>query len=172
MTAPRDRNMRNLSRRNFLKIAGAGGATLALAACAAPVAAPAGDAGEAAVPSLEGQKIKVLLSDFSFSQFIDEQSPAFTEMTGIEVEVERVTFPILLDQSEIELSSGSANYDVMWQVFIKAQRWMRAGWSTALDEYIAALQLRHDRLHPVHGRRHDLGRRDLRHPLPGRVHSR
>ena len=42
----------------------------------------------------------------------------------------------MLDQSEIELSSGSANYDAMWQVFIKAQRWMRAGWSTALDDYI------------------------------------
>ena len=138
MTASEDRNKRPLRRRDFLKMVGVGGATIALAACAAPVAAPAGDTGEAAAPSLEGQRIKALLSDFLFSQYLDEHSPEFTEMTGIEVEVERVTFPILLDQAEIELSSGSSNYDIMWQVFIKAQRWMRAGWSTALDEYITA----------------------------------
>jgi len=138
MNATDNRSKRPLRRRDFLKLVGAGGATVALAACAAPVAAPAGDTGEAAAPSLAGQKIKALLSDFFFSQYIDEQSPVFTENTGIEVEVERVTFPIMLEQSEIELSSGSSNYDVLWQVFIKAQRWMRAGWSAALDDYIAA----------------------------------
>ena len=46
---------------------------MVLAACAQPVAAPAAETGEVAeaAPSLEGQKIKVLLSDFSFSRFID-----------------------------------------------------------------------------------------------------
>ena len=137
MTKSMDRIRRGLTRRDFLKMTGATGATIALAACAAPSGAPAAESGEAAPVSLEGESIKVLLSDFNFSRFIAEQTDEFTDNTGIEVETELVTFPILLDQSEIELSSGSANYDAMWQVFIKAQRWMRAGWSTALDDYIA-----------------------------------
>lgn len=130
-----------LSRRAFLKMVGAGGAALGagalLAACnpqafQVPAAAPQGEA----PASLSGTAIKALLSDFPFSHFLDEMSAEFTDQSGIEVEIEFVTFPVLLEQSEIELSSGSANFDVMWQIFIKAQRWMRAGWSTPLDDYV------------------------------------
>lgn len=145
MTTQKDANKKDIKRRDFLKMIGAGGAAAMLASCAQPTEAPQAEqpvAPEAteeitdAMP-LKGTKIKVLLSDFNFSRFIADNTAEFTEQTGIEVETELVTFPILLEQSEIELSSGSSNYDAMWQVFIKAQRWMRAGWSTALDDYIA-----------------------------------
>jgi ABC-type glycerol-3-phosphate transport system substrate-binding protein len=148
MTTQNDGKKKDVKRRDFLKMVGAGSAAAVLAACAQPTEAPTEAPAEPAAPEkteeveagmpLKGTKIKVLLSDFNFSRFIDEKKGEFTEQTGVEVETEIVTFPILLEQSEIELSAGSANYDVMWQVFIKAQRWMRAGWSTPLDDYIKA----------------------------------
>jgi multiple sugar transport system substrate-binding protein len=148
MTTEKDEKKKDVKRRDFLKMMGAGSAAAVLAACAQPTEAPTEAPAEPEEPAapeeevevgqpLAGTKLKILLSDFNFSRFLEEKSSEFTEATGIEVEHEIVTFPILLEQSEIELSSGSANYDVMWQVFIKAQRWMRAGWSTALDDYIA-----------------------------------
>ena len=133
-------NNNRVGRRDFLKMVGASSAALGagtlLAGCA-PSAPGAASQQVEAPASLSGTKIKVLLSDFSFSRFLGDTVPEFTEQTGIEVEIEYVTFPILLEQSEIELSSGSSNFDVMWQIFIKAQRWMRAGWSTPLDDYVA-----------------------------------
>ncbi|MCK4898019.1 MAG: twin-arginine translocation signal domain-containing protein, partial [Anaerolineales bacterium] len=107
----------SISRRDFIRVAGLAGASASLAACAQPTPEPEQPAeGEApaeveAPMPLKGTKIKVLLSDFNFSRFLDEKAPEFTEATGIEVEAEIVTFPILLEQSEIELSSGSSNYD-------------------------------------------------------------
>ena len=140
---------KQLGRRDFLKFIGAGGAALGsgalLAACAAPetpaVATEAPQASETqpvevAMP-LKGTKIRALLNDFPFTTYVVSKLPEFTKLTGIEVEPEVVAWPVLLEQTEVELSSGSSNYDIMIQIFIKAQRFMRAGWCAPLDDFIA-----------------------------------
>ncbi len=131
-----------LNRRDFLKAAGMAGAAAAITACQptenvpAPVDDPVEEPVEVGQP-LKGTTIKAFLNDFPYTHFIIENLAEFTEETGIEVDTEVVAWPVLLDQSEIELAAGSDNYDVMIQVFIKAQRWMRAGWSAPLDDFIA-----------------------------------
>ena len=136
---------RSPSRRDFLRLIGVAGAATAatplLNACAPPQAQPttapqATEKVEVGMP-LKGTRIKALLNDLSYQTYIKDHISEFTALTGIEADVEIVAFPVLLEQGEIELSSGSSNYDVTIQIFIKAQRWMRAGWSAPLDDFIA-----------------------------------
>ena len=140
---------KKLNRREFLRLSGLTGVATLLGACA-PAATPTEEpkpaatekveeptkAPEVAMP-LKGTKIKALLNDIAYMNFITGLIPEFEEQTGIEVDFELLAWPVMLEQAEIELSSGSDAYDVMPQVFIKTQRWMRAGWSTPLDEYVA-----------------------------------
>ncbi len=137
---------KNLNRREFLRLTGLAGVGAAMAACAqattepteAPKAEPTvAEVVEAPMP-LKGTKIKTLMHDDTHMNFIADHIPEFTALTGIEVEPTIVAWPVLLDQEEVELSSGSSNYDVMWMIFIKAQRWSRAGWTTPLDDLVAA----------------------------------
>ena len=147
MSSPHKSNKMQLGRRDFLKVIGAGGAALGtgalLAACgtpetAAPEAPQSSETQPVEVPMpLKGTKIRALLNDFPFTTYVVSKLAEFTQLTGIEVESEVVAWPVLLEQTEIELSSGSSNYDVMIQIFIKAQRFMRAGWSAPLDDFIA-----------------------------------
>ena len=133
-------NEKKVTRRSFIKLAGATSAASVLAACSGNNASVGTEEGSSEVPEnvtpLKGTKLKVLLNDFPYMHYLTGRLDEFTEQTGIEVDWEMVAWPVLLEQSEIELSSGSDTYDVMIQVFIKAQRWMRAGWSHPLDEYI------------------------------------
>ncbi|HKJ26680.1 MAG TPA: extracellular solute-binding protein [Anaerolineales bacterium] len=135
---------KKISRRDFIKLASASGAASMLAACGGNNTANNNMDNNAAnneipenVNQLSGTTIKVLLNDFPYQHFITDRLSEFESQTGITVDWEMVAWPVLLEQSEIELSSGSDNYDVMIQVFIKAQRWMRAGWSAPLDDFIA-----------------------------------
>ena len=130
---------KKFTRRDFLKIASATGAASVLAACGSGNDVVNDTATEVPknVNQLSGTTINILFNDMAWTKFVISKLPEFTEKTGIKVEHDVVAWPVLLEQTEIELSSGSENYDVMIQVFIKAQRWMRAGWSYPLDEFIA-----------------------------------
>lgn len=139
---------KRLSRREFLKWTGfvAGGTALTLAGCAPaatptpvpPTATPAATVAPTKPPMpLKGTNIKVLISDMVYSRFLEKIKGEFEEATGIGVEMEILGWPVMLQQTEIELSSGSGTYDAAMMIFIKAQRWMRPGWVTALDDYIA-----------------------------------
>ena len=85
----------------------------------------------------KGTKIKMLSGDGANEAYINQHLAEFTALTGIVVEHDDVSWANLLTQSEVELSSASGNYDVMNMVFIKAVRWMRAGWCSPLDDYVA-----------------------------------
>jgi multiple sugar transport system substrate-binding protein len=149
MTDIKGYNRRRITRRDFLRLSGLTGAATILGACA-PAATPTEEPKPAATEAVEveteavevgtplkGTKIKALLNDIAYMNYIATIIPEFEEQTGIEVDYEILAWPVMLEQAEIELSSGSDAYDVMPQVFIKTQRWMRAGWSTPLDDYIA-----------------------------------
>jgi multiple sugar transport system substrate-binding protein len=133
------------SRRDFLKFSGAAGAGAALlTACQAretPTAEEPAEEQEEPTEEVsmpyEGTTIRALLNDFPYQHYVVSRLDEFTEETGIEVEHEIVAWPVLLEQTEVELSSGSDTYDILIQIFIKAQRFMRAGWSYALDDFIA-----------------------------------
>lgn len=138
-----EKNKFMINRRDFLKAAGMAGAAAAFTACSpqnAPVDPvdddPTDDPIEVGQP-LRGTTIRTLFQDFAYHRYVETRLDEFTEQTGITVEPEFVAWPVLLEQAEIELASGSDNYDVTIQVFIKAQRWMRAGWSTPLDDMIS-----------------------------------
>ena len=152
MKEPVENNKYKINRRDFLKAAGMAGAAAAFTACSPqdnaappppvddpmedPMEDPIEDPIEVGQP-LRGTKIRTLFQDFAYHRFVVSKLDEFTAETGITVEPEFVAWPILLEQAEIELASGSDNYDVTIQVFIKAQRWMRAGWSSPLDDFIA-----------------------------------
>jgi len=149
---------KRLSRREFLKWTGfaAGGTVLTLAGCApaatptpvpptatpvpptaAPTPTPVPPTATPVPKPFAGTTIKVLMSDMPYVRFVEKALPEFTEASGIKVELEIVSWPVLLQQTEIELSAGGSTYDAMTMIFIKAQRWMRPGWVTPLDDYIA-----------------------------------
>lgn len=132
---------KKMNRRSFMKMMGIAGAGAAAAATGVESAnAAAGRIAREGIPNvnmLQGTKLQLMLNDFPFQTYIISKMPEFTEQTGIELEYDLLAWPVLLEQSEIELASGGSNYDVMIQIFIKAQRWMRAGWSYPLDEFIA-----------------------------------
>ena len=146
--------MKRLTRRDFLKLAGltAGGAAVTLAGCApaatptpippTPTSAPAAKPTVAPTPTpvakpFAGTTIKVLMSDMPYVRFIEQTKGEFEEASGIKVDLEIVSWPVLLQQTEVELSAGGSTYDAMTMIFIKAQRWMRPGWVAPLDDYIA-----------------------------------
>ncbi len=132
---------KKLTRRDFLRAAGLTGAAAILSSCApqaAPPAPAATQAAQAATPMpLKGTTIKAYLQDMLYQRYLQKILPEFEKQTGIKVQMEFVSFAVMLQQAEVELSSGSSSYDVMENIFIKAQRWMRAGWEAPLDDYIA-----------------------------------
>ena len=132
--------MNRMNRREFLRWAGVTAGAATLASCVpAPAPAPAGEVAVPAAPaSFEGIALKGLSSNIRYAMWLinDGILDEFKADTGISIELDTVSFPNLLDQGEIELSSGGDTYDVMMMVFIKAIRWMRPGWVTNLDPYI------------------------------------
>ncbi len=132
-----------LSRRNFLKTVGLAGAAGTLAACApaatqAPTTAPVQPAftPTAGMP-YKGTQIKVLMINQDYFNYVTKALPEFEALTGIKVDLQQIAFAVGLTQIETELSSGSTAYDSVSNIYIKAQRWMRAGWLAPLDDYVS-----------------------------------
>jgi multiple sugar transport system substrate-binding protein len=130
---------KKMTRREFLRTASLAGAAAALAACApqvAPTQPPSAIQPTDVPMPLSGTKIKVLLESFQYHNLMKDKLPEFKALTGIDVEVEQVAFPVALQQIETELSAGSNAYDIVQMIFIKTQRWMRPGWVLPLDDLI------------------------------------
>jgi multiple sugar transport system substrate-binding protein len=98
---------------------------------AAPTAVPT------AAQPLKGTTIKVYVQDMDVFQYVKTKLPDFEKATGIKTELEFVSWAIILQQGEVELSSGSSTYDVTINPFVKSVRYMRAGWEAPLDDFIA-----------------------------------
>ena len=117
---------RTITRRAFVRTA-AGAAAL-------PVAAQ-GIGSVSAQPArgkpFAGKTLNVFMFDHPYLL------PQFTELTGIKVEMDTPGFLVYNQRADLELSTGSGAYDVMALTFIFSGKWIGAGWSSRLNDFIA-----------------------------------
>ena len=113
------------SRRQFLGGAAAAGAL----AAARPILAQA--------PAVRGNvTIKIMQSAHVYGAGLTENLAAFEQKTGIKAEIDQMSFPVLNQRSDLELSTGSGAYDVIQMIFIRSGRWIRAGWAEPLNPFL------------------------------------
>jgi len=88
-----------------------------------------------------GTRIKMAQIVHAYGAGLVEKLPAFEQKTGIKVEIDQMSFPVLNQRSDLELSSASGAYDVLQMIFIRSGRWITAGWAEPLNPYIDNPQL-------------------------------
>jgi multiple sugar transport system substrate-binding protein len=118
--------MNRISRRRFL------------ASTAALVAAgtrPSRGAAQAGKP-YAGTKLKMSQVAHAYGDGLVSKLPEFEQKTGIKVEIDQMSFPVLNQREDLELASGSGAYDVMQLIFIRSGRWIGAGWAEPLNPFI------------------------------------
>lgn len=119
-----------VSRRHFLRSAALTGGLAPLA-----VRVPAAF-GQPAGKPYAGTRIKMAQVTHAYGAGLVEKLPAFEQKTGIKVEIDQMSFPVLNQRADLELSSGSGAYDVVQMIFIRSGRWITAGWAEPLNPYI------------------------------------
>lgn len=85
---------------------------------------------------LEGVTLNVSCWSAAYPKYLADYIPEFEKATGAKVNYETPSFPIYNQRMDLELSTGSAAYDVINVTFIFIGRWVGAGWVTPLDEFI------------------------------------
>ena len=116
-----------IRRRNLLIGAAAGTSLLML-----PGRAPA----QGGAKKFDGVTLNVACWSTSYSEFLKSYIPEFEQATGAKVVYETPAFPIYNQRMDIELSTRAAAHDVINVTFIYSGRWVGAGWTTPLDEYL------------------------------------
>jgi len=114
---------RRLHRRQFLAGALAAGGAVA--------------AGRAATAQTRRTTIKMMQVSHAYANGLTAQLGEFEQKTGIKVEIDQMSFPVLNQRADLELASGSGAYDVIQMVFIRSGRWIRAGWAEPLNPFLA-----------------------------------
>jgi len=115
------------SRRKLLAGAAAAAGLLTL-----PGRAPA----QSGKKKLDGVTLHVACFSHTYSEFLRTYLPEFEQATGAKVIYETPAFPIYNQRMDIELSTQSAAHDVINVTFIYSGRWVGAGWTTPLDEFL------------------------------------
>jgi multiple sugar transport system substrate-binding protein len=85
---------------------------------------------------LDGVTLHVACFSHTYSEFLRSYLPEFEQATGAKVVYETPAFPIYNQRMDIELSTGSAAHDVINVTFIYSGRWVGAGWTTPLDDFV------------------------------------
>ncbi|HEY6434358.1 MAG TPA: extracellular solute-binding protein [Acetobacteraceae bacterium] len=116
-----------IRRRDLLAGAAAGTGLLAL-----PAKAPA----QGGTKKFDGLTLHVACWSTSYSEFLKNYIPEFEQATGAKVVYETPSFPIYNQRMDIELSTRAAAHDVINVTFIYSGRWVGAGWTTPLDDFI------------------------------------
>jgi multiple sugar transport system substrate-binding protein len=86
----------------------------------------------------EAQTINILMESVPDTRFVQEVLPAFTEQTGIEVELEVVNYAEMHTKLVPQLVAPTGSYDVIVVDFYWVGEFTKAGWLQPLDERIAA----------------------------------
>jgi multiple sugar transport system substrate-binding protein len=126
--------MERLSRRRFL---GSAVGVAALTARGAPVTRAWAQPGK----PYAGTRIKMAQVAHAYGDGLVVRLPAFEQQSGIKVEIDQMSFPVLNQREDLELASGSGAYDVMQMIFIRSGRWIGAGWAEPLNPFIENAQL-------------------------------
>jgi multiple sugar transport system substrate-binding protein len=122
--------MEPISRRRFLKATAAVAAGLTTAGIR-----PSRTVAQAGKP-YAGTRLKMSQVSHAYGAGLTERLPAFEAQTGIKVEIDQMSFPVLNQREDLELASGSGAYDVMQLIFIRSGRWIGAGWAEPLNPFI------------------------------------
>lgn len=116
---------RTLPRRTLL--AGAAAGVLAL-----PGRAPA----QGGKKKLDGVTLNIVSFSHLYSEFLRSYLPEFEQLTGAKVVYDTPAFPIYNQRMDIELSTRSPAHDVINVTFIYSGRWVGAGWTMPLDDFL------------------------------------
>ena len=84
----------------------------------------------------QGVTLNVACWSYAYTKFLADYIPEFEALTGAKVNFETPAFPVYNQRMDLELSTGSAAYDVINVTFIYIGRWIGAGWVTPLDDFI------------------------------------
>ena len=126
--------MRSISRRHFLRSTAL---TTGLVTAGLRVTPARGQAGK----PYAGTRIKMSQVTHAYGDGLVARLPEFEQQTGIKVEIDQMSFPVLNQREDLELASGSGAYDVMHMIFIRSGRWIGAGWAEPLNPFIDNPQL-------------------------------
>ncbi len=126
--------MASMNRRRFLRTAAMTAGLTASGGRLSPARAQSGK-------PYAGTRIKVSQVSHAYGAALVAGLPAFEQRTGIKVEIDQMSFPVLNQREDLELASGSGAYDVMHMIFIRSGRWIGAGWAEPLNGYIDNPQL-------------------------------
>ncbi|MBV9860645.1 MAG: extracellular solute-binding protein [Alphaproteobacteria bacterium] len=85
---------------------------------------------------LDGVTLHVTSFSHTYSEFLRAYLPEFEAATGATVVYDTPAFPIYNQRMDIELATRSAAHDVINVTFIYSGRWIGAGWTTPLDDFI------------------------------------
>lgn len=85
---------------------------------------------------LQGVTLNISCWSATYPKLLAEYIPEFEQATGAKVNYETPSFPIYNQRMDVELSTGSAAYDVVNVTFIYTGRWVGSGWVTPLDDFI------------------------------------
>ena len=120
--------MERIGRRRFL---GSAAVAAGLAVSGVRPSRPLAQAGK----PYAGARIKMSQVSHAYADALTAKLPAFEQQTGIKVEIDQMSFPVLNQREDLELASGSGAYDVMQMIFIRSGRWIGAGWAEPLNAF-------------------------------------
>ena len=86
----------------------------------------------------QAETINILMESVPDTRFVQEVLPAFTEATGIEVELEVVNYAEMHTKLVPQLVASEGSYDAIVVDFYWVGEFTKAGWLQPLDERIAA----------------------------------
>lgn len=142
---------RKLSRRDALKLLGAGGAGLYLAGCvpvtpqpaaeapSAPATEPAPAAGAYKFPAgkaYEGTTINVSMVAEAKPDALKQVLPRFTEQTGIEVNLDILPYPTLQEKQFTVMTQQSGALDGVHVDCVWVGQYAGQGWVSAVDDLV------------------------------------
>ena len=127
-----------LSRRAFLRLAGAAGGAAAIAACTMPPpTAPVPEEGPAE-PAAEGKNINVLTVGDPWDLALQNVVDQFTEETGITANIESLGYVALQARLVNAFLSQTADADAIAVDQMWISQYADNGWISQLDDFIAA----------------------------------
>lgn len=87
----------------------------------------------------EGTTLNLLMESLPETTIIEKMLPEFTELTGITVNFEKVSYGVMHEKLVPQLAAGPGNgtYDILEVDFYWVYEFARSGWVEALDERIA-----------------------------------